>query len=198
MSERLSGGPIFVADNDINSINDVLRRIQDQLDEIRGLRGRALVFDRVQVSDPTDKDDAVDLETLKSGTQTLTNKTLSGAVITGAAPATPTANVLYADLVPKAWVKTSGGGAWTIDGDVNVSSILDNGAGDPTINFATAIADTNFAALCTVIQGALPSDRLVAQETARSTTSVRFLLENSSGVDTDPDGGISVLIMGSQ
>jgi hypothetical protein len=143
---------------------------------------------------PTSTDTVVGRAT----TDTLTNKTLSSAVIAGVAPATPTANVLYVDLVPKAWVKTSGAGAWTIDGDVNISSILDNGVGDPTVNFATAMVDTNFAALCTVIQDAAPSDRLVAQETARSTTSVRFLLENSVGTDTDPDGGISVLIMGSQ
>ncbi len=47
----------------------------------------------------------------------------------------------------RAWVNFNGTGTPAIRASGNVSSITDNGAGDYTVNFTTAIADTNF---CTV------------------------------------------------
>lgn len=45
----------------------------------------------------------------------------------------------------KAWVNFNGTGTVAIRDDLNVSSITDNGAGDYTINFTTAIGNTNYA-----------------------------------------------------
>ena len=44
----------------------------------------------------------------------------------------------------RAWVNFNGTGTVAIRANGNVSSITDNGTGDYTVNFATAIADTNY------------------------------------------------------
>ena len=45
----------------------------------------------------------------------------------------------------KAWVSFNGTGTVAIRDDFNVSSITDNGTGDYTVNFTTAMANTNYA-----------------------------------------------------
>jgi len=44
----------------------------------------------------------------------------------------------------RAWVNFNGTGTVAIRANGNVSSITDNGQGDYTVNFATAMADTNY------------------------------------------------------
>ena len=44
----------------------------------------------------------------------------------------------------KAWVNFNGEGTVAIRDDFNVSTITDNGTGDYTINFSTAMANTNY------------------------------------------------------
>ena len=48
--------------------------------------------------------------------------------------------------VAKAWVNFNGTGAVAIRASYNVSSITDNGTGDYTVNFTTALADADYAA----------------------------------------------------
>lgn len=45
----------------------------------------------------------------------------------------------------RAWVNFNGTGTVAIRASFNVSSITDNGTGDYTINFTTALPDTNYA-----------------------------------------------------
>jgi hypothetical protein len=45
----------------------------------------------------------------------------------------------------KAWVNFNGTGTVAIRASYNVSSITDNGVGDYTVNFTTALADANFS-----------------------------------------------------
>jgi hypothetical protein len=45
----------------------------------------------------------------------------------------------------KAWVNFNGTGTVAIRASYNVSSITDNGVGDYTVNFTTALADANYA-----------------------------------------------------
>ena len=45
----------------------------------------------------------------------------------------------------KAWVNFNGTGTVAIRSSYNVSSITDNGTGDYTINFTTAMVDANYA-----------------------------------------------------
>lgn len=47
--------------------------------------------------------------------------------------------------VCQAWVNFNGTGTVAIRASYNVSSITDNGTGDYTLNFATALVDTNYA-----------------------------------------------------
>jgi hypothetical protein len=47
----------------------------------------------------------------------------------------------------RAWVNFNGTGTVAIRGSGNVSSITDNGTGDYTVNFTTAMPDTNYAAV---------------------------------------------------
>jgi hypothetical protein len=47
----------------------------------------------------------------------------------------------------KAWVNFNGTGTVAIRGSFNVSSITDNGAGDYTVNFTTAMPNTNYSCL---------------------------------------------------
>lgn len=48
----------------------------------------------------------------------------------------------------RAWVRFNGTGSVAIDASGNVSSITDNGTGDYTVNFTTAMPDANYAAVC--------------------------------------------------
>lgn len=50
----------------------------------------------------------------------------------------------------KAWVNFNGTGTVAIRASYNVSSITDNGTGDYTVNFTTAISDANYAVNATV------------------------------------------------
>jgi hypothetical protein len=47
----------------------------------------------------------------------------------------------------KAWVNFNGTGVVAIRASYNVSSITDNGTGDYTVNFTTALADANYSAV---------------------------------------------------
>jgi hypothetical protein len=53
----------------------------------------------------------------------------------------------------RAWVNFNGTGTVAIRASGNVSSITDNGAGDYTVNFTTAMPDANYAAQVTLQRG---------------------------------------------
>ena len=53
----------------------------------------------------------------------------------------------------RAWVNFNGTGTVAIRGSGNVSSITDNGVGDYTVNFTTAMPDTNYSAVGNVTAG---------------------------------------------
>ena len=52
---------------------------------------------------------------------------------------------LYAGYMCRAWVNFNGTGTVAIRASGNVSSITDNGTGDYTVNFTTAMPDANYA-----------------------------------------------------
>lgn len=53
----------------------------------------------------------------------------------------------------RAWVNFNGTGTVAIRASGNVSSITDNGTGDYTVNFATAMADVNYSAVASLMSG---------------------------------------------
>jgi hypothetical protein len=82
---------------------------------------------------------AVSIDTSQNTTLagTLTIGTATQAVPSGTAP-------LYA---ARAWVNFNGTGTIAIRASGNVSSITDNGVGDYTVNFTTAMTDANYVSV---------------------------------------------------
>jgi len=85
----------------------------------------------------------------------------------------------------RAWVNFNGTGTVAIRASFNVSSITDNGTGDYTVNFTTAMPDANYS------WSAIGSDiaslrRTFAPYTAAPTTSAfRFLVTDSASNQVD-------------
>lgn len=107
--------------------------------------------------------------------------------------------------IAKAWVNFDGTGTPAIRGSFNVSSITDNGTGDYTVNFTTAMANTNYA-----VAGAARFDGSAdptavrylgissgaALATVMTTSSVRVAVAFANGNLQDPSVAC-VIILGS-
>lgn len=86
------------------------------------------------------------------------NTTGSAATVTGnATGSTFGFNSGYGSVATaygcRAWVNFNGTGTVAIRASGNVSSITDNGVGDYTVNFATAMPDANFSTVMTMSDG---------------------------------------------
>jgi hypothetical protein len=76
-------------------------------------------------------------------TQTLTNKTLTTPNIDSAQ--IPTVSGTAPLYMCRAWVNFNGTGTVAIRASGNVTSITDNGTGEYTVNFTTAMSDANYS-----------------------------------------------------
>ena len=87
----------------------------------------------------------------------------------------------------RAWVNFNGTGTVAINGNGNVSSITDNGTGDYTVNFTTAMSDTNYSVVATKQNTATNVSSGIAEITAnRTTSSVRITtFENANSTDSN-------------
>ena len=74
---------------------------------------------------------------------------ITTAEIAAAAVTTAKLGTSEASGLAKAWVNFNGTGTVAIRASFNVSSITDNGTGDYTVNFTTAMANVNYAVLIT-------------------------------------------------
>jgi hypothetical protein len=93
----------------------------------------------------------------------------------------------------KAWVNFNGTGTVAIRAQFNVSSITDNGTGDYTVNFSSALADANYTVSGSVVGstiaqtyswvGGPPSNA----NALHSTTAVRFGTIHVSQAPYDQD-----------
>lgn len=103
--------------------------------------------------------------------------TLNGAIFAPGAPP------LYA---ARAWVNFNGTGTVAIRASGNVSSITDNGAGDYTINFTTAMPDANFAAVASgKFDDTTAGNDIKFTPYSYTTSSVRINANNSPGTKSD-------------
>jgi hypothetical protein len=83
----------------------------------------------------------------------------------------------------KAWVNFDGTGTVAIRASYNVSSITDNGTGDYTVNFTTALADANFS-ICGMKNNQSSNIGANLKITTFSSTSVRITsFENNTATD---------------
>jgi len=120
-----------------------------------------------------------------AGSTTLTLPAVTGTVVTSATAAAnvpkPTALSTASGSAPsfsaRAWVNFNGTGTVAIRASANVSSITDNGTGDYTVNFATAMADANYAISATGewTSGTEGEVTVYNQTTPMSTTQVRII-----------------------
>ena len=70
---------------------------------------------------------------------------ITTAEIAAAAVTTAKLGTSEASGLAKAWVNFNGTGTVAIRASFNVSSITDNGVGDYTVNFTTAMVDANYS-----------------------------------------------------
>ena len=70
----------------------------------------------------------------------------------------------------KAWINFDGTGTVAIRAAFNVSSITDNGTGDYTLNFTTALSDANYAIVCLNAQSSGNSPVNIAKNLNRTDT----------------------------
>ena len=75
---------------------------------------------------------------LDSATQSFTNKSFDSALVATVSGTAP----IY---MCRAWVNFNGTGTVAIRASGNVSSITDNGTGNYTVNFTTAMSDANYS-----------------------------------------------------
>lgn len=80
----------------------------------------------------------------------------------------------------RAWVNFNGTGTVSIRASGNVSSIVDNGVGDYTLNFTSAMADANYASA----QGALTS-LVIATFQSKTASAFRIICRSSGGTGSD-------------
>jgi hypothetical protein len=117
-----------------------------------------------------------------SGTMATAESTLSQFNASGSAP-------VYAC---RAWVNFNGTGTVAIRASGNVSSITDNGTGDYTVNFTTAMPDANYSvnAVCSAAYSASNTMTNIASnsgltEVAPTTSAIRFTNSGWNGTEYD-------------
>lgn len=115
----------------------------------------------------------------------------SRVLLTTDADATPAARMLFRDSIVVAWASVANSGTPAISDDVNVASLTDNGVGDVTLTFATAIASATFACIPTAEGGTFP----YATVSSKTTGSVRVKTYDSN-FGTAADVNFSIICVG--
>jgi hypothetical protein len=122
--------------------------------------------------------------TVRGTSATLTSATLTSAILT-----TPTIDSAQVPTISgtaplymcRAWVNFNGTGTVAIRASGNVSSITDNGVGDYTVNFTTAMPDANYSVVTKDATNNLGTlDILLAGSARFRTTSGSFTNTDSS------------------
>jgi hypothetical protein len=89
----------------------------------------------------------------------------------------------------RAWVNFNGTGTVAIRGSGNVTNITDNGTGEYTVNFTTAMTDANYAASCmTQPPTGVPSAGFEIKDAVSPTVSALRLrtFRTTTGTANDP------------
>jgi hypothetical protein len=87
----------------------------------------------------------------------------------------------------KAWVNFNGTGTVAIRASYNVSSITDNGTGDYTVNFTTAMVDANYCVQGTSSSLSVANAGIVSvlESSLPTTTTARITNQNDGGARQD-------------
>lgn len=116
------------------------------------------------------------------------NATLSSDPVTFYANNKLVSPGVIGSMLCRAWCNFNGTSTVAIRASYNVSSITDNGTGDYTVNFTTAMPDANYS--CVGASGGQGSTSngavyLYDQGTARTTGLIRVLMTSSAGSAVD-------------
>ena len=129
-----------------------------------------------------------------NGGSGVTTSTGSGANVLGTSPTLTTPTFDSASLATisgtaplymcRAWVNFNGTGTPAIRASGNVSSITDNGTGDYTVNFTTAMVDANYSFVYGGRFDAVGGVTYMPVSTPRSNSAVTASSININGVGT--------------
>jgi hypothetical protein len=134
--------------------------------------------------------------------RTLTLPDADGTVIYSDASANLQFNSGYGSIATaygcRAWVNFNGTGTVAIRASGNVSSITDNGTGDYTVNFTTAMPDANYTTILTCAGNRNATDQMLSNVGTNgnanannpelySTTQVRIRSGNTTATFTNVD-----------
>jgi hypothetical protein len=93
----------------------------------------------------------------------------------------------------RAWVNFNGTGTVAIRASGNVTSITDNGTGDYTVNFTTAMPDANYGVTGSCMRPDRLQNNIFGPISTLSTTSVRIQSKNDGGVaDDSPEVSVAI------
>ena len=132
-----------------------------------------------------------------SGGTGVTTKTGTGAVVLGTSPTLTTPVFDSATLATvsgtaplymcRAWVNFNGTGTVAIRASGNVSSITDDGTGNYTVNFTTAMVDVNYSVSIATSQSTTNDNRIILgpYSAAPTVSSFRVYTQGASGGSTD-------------
>jgi len=117
--------------------------------------------------------------------------------VTGTAPipdALSTASGSAPSYSARAWVNFNGIGTLAIKGSGNVSSVTDNGTGQFTVNFATAMPNANYS-VATVTSTNGSDDRAASSaidDRTYTTSAIRILVWNGGGYGDQENNSVQV------
>jgi hypothetical protein len=125
----------------------------------------------------------------------ITDETGSGALVFGTSPTLTTPNINSAQVATvsgtaplymcRAWVNFNGTGTVAIRASGNVTSITDNGTGDYTINFTTAMSDADYSTVGMVRRNNTLNNAIsvmaVKSGSAPTTSAVRVMCSDATG-----------------
>ena len=116
--------------------------------------------------------------------------TIIATTLSNGSVSVPTATVVNGSA--KAWVNFNGTGTAAIRDSFNVSSLTDNGTGDYTLNFTTAMADANYAVAGSGDNSG--NTETLLQSTAPKTTTQCRVIAARPGVSVGDPIFVSVVI----
>jgi hypothetical protein len=199
MSSNLTQGQaIQVGDNSVFSINLALQQIVEQLDHLKGLRGRSETWDRHRVSSPTQAADAVDLGSLEEREALFHLTLLASATGIALTPGTTYVEVapllrqpvnfsvplgLTGRLIAGAWGTDTGAGekgVALVDDDENVLVEVEWAGADQEVRIGEFTSITASEDLTTrlYVKGATAEETLVLYQVA-----IEFRFDSGAGVE---------------
>ena len=101
---------------------------------------------------------------------------------------TPSGGQPTIEGLARAWVNFDGTGTVAIRASLNVSSITDNGTGDYTVNFTTAMPDTDYCAVFGAQYNTSTVRAVVCETTATVRTELSLQIrtgDSTIGIGTD-------------